>query len=185
MNGIPDPGRAEEWRAIPGFPHYEVSSFGRVRSLPRPVPVGAHGGQRITPARILRQWPSTTGGYPVVALGKRDQRKVHQLVLLAFVGPQPEGLVSRHLNDDRTDNRVSNLAYGTQTENNLDSIRNGHNPNVNKTHCPKGHPYSGDNLKVFDNGRKRKRYCRTCSNTRPGPSARERLARMAAAVVAV
>ena len=29
----------------------------------------------------------------------------------------------------------------------------------NKTHCPAGHPYSGENLKTLPHGRKR---CKTC-----------------------
>jgi hypothetical protein len=35
--------------------------------------------------------------------------------------------------------------------------------NRNRTHCPKGHPYSGDNLQVRANGW---RVCRHCNNAR-------------------
>jgi len=35
----------------------------------------------------------------------------------------------------------------------------GNPPNLQKTHCPQGHPYEGENLYVASNG---KRYCRTC-----------------------
>lgn len=179
--GIPDPGRAEQWAPIPGFPHYEASDQGRVRSLDRLVPTGAYGGQRLVVGHVLNHWLSTNrpNGYHIVALGKHAKRAVHQLVLAAFVGPQPDGLVSRHLDDDRDNNRLENLAYGTQSENNLDAVRNGHNLNSNKTHCPKGHPYSGDNLHVRPCGRKRD--CRKCSNSRPGPRTRKRLAELAAA----
>lgn len=38
-------------------------------------------------------------------------------------------------------------------------VPKGHH-NTRKTHCPKGHPYSGDNLTI-SNGR---RHCRTCDN---------------------
>jgi hypothetical protein len=34
--------------------------------------------------------------------------------------------------------------------------------NAQKTHCPRGHPYAGDNLIVQDDGRYRKRACRAC-----------------------
>lgn len=33
--------------------------------------------------------------------------------------------------------------------------------NARKTHCPKLHPYKGDNLMILSNGRRR---CRTCNN---------------------
>ena len=51
---------------------------------------------------------------------------VHELVLNAWHGPRPEmrgtgRYVSRHLNGDKTDNRPSNLAWGTPTENNADT----------------------------------------------------------------
>jgi hypothetical protein len=50
---------------------------------------------------------------------------VHQLVLLAFVGPRPPGKVASHLDDDRTNNALSNLAYQTHRENMLDALKNG------------------------------------------------------------
>lgn len=50
---------------------------------------------------------------------------VHRLVYETFVGEIPEGMVIRHLNDEPGDNRLSNLAIGTQKENVQDAIRNG------------------------------------------------------------
>jgi hypothetical protein len=50
---------------------------------------------------------------------------VHRLVALAFYGKCPEGWVVRHKNDIKTDNRPSNIAYGTQMENMDDSYLNG------------------------------------------------------------
>lgn len=44
-------------------------------------------------------------------------RKVHQLVLEAFVGPCPEYMEVCHINGIKTDNRLSNLTYGTKSEN--------------------------------------------------------------------
>jgi hypothetical protein len=44
-------------------------------------------------------------------------RLVHRLVLEAWVGPCPEGCVTNHKNGDKTDNRLENLEYCTQSEN--------------------------------------------------------------------
>lgn len=93
----------EEWRTAPEDPRYEVSSLGRVRSHVRGAP------------RFLR--PGTLkDGYLGVTLG-RNQYRVHRLVLSAFVGPCPTGMVARHLDGDPSNNVLSNLAWGTQAEN--------------------------------------------------------------------
>lgn len=55
----------------------------------------------------------------------RKRMLVHRLVLLAFFGPCPPGMESRHLNDVPTDNRLANLAWGTHVENCKDRDGNG------------------------------------------------------------
>lgn len=54
-----------------------------------------------------------------------DQRMmyVHHAVLLAFVGPRPEGLLTRHLDGNCLNNRLDNLRYGTKSENSADFYR--------------------------------------------------------------
>ena len=148
---------AEQWKAVPGYEGwYEVSDQGQVRSLDR---VNSQGrrlrGKVLTPT-------ISTGGYSKVGLhynGAVEQFNVHRLVLLAFVGPPGEGLVVRHLNGVPADNSLTNLAGGTVQENVRDQLRHGTQANFKKTHCPKGHPYSGTNLYVEPNGCRR---CRTC-----------------------
>ena len=56
---------------------------------------------------------------------KRGTVLVHVLVLEAFVGPRPAGHEGRHLDDVRSNNTLSNLAWGTQGENYQDALRNG------------------------------------------------------------
>lgn len=151
----------QRWMAIPGWEGwYEVSDQGSVRSVDR-VLVGPSGRRRRFTGRVLRTFTSAWG-YPELKLMRHGQRSnctVHQLVLLAFVGPRPEGLVTRHLNGDPADNRLTNLAYGTPTENMHDRTRHGNCRNANKTLCPQGHAYSGPNLRVNPSGA---RVCRTC-----------------------
>lgn len=50
---------------------------------------------------------------------------VHDMILLAFRGPKPPGLFVRHWDDNKLNNRIENLLYGTQQENVEDSRRNG------------------------------------------------------------
>ena len=97
----------EQWRLIPGWPDYEVSDQGRIRSWKVSPP---HGD----PPRILKQMIGPYG-YRYIFLyraGKMKQKRVHRAVLEAFVGPCPEGLETRHLDGDRKNNHRRNLAWG-------------------------------------------------------------------------
>ena len=81
---------------------------------------------------------------------------LHRVILETFVGPAPEGAVARHLNDVRTDNRLENLAWGTQQENVDDMLRNSGHWLARRDKCKRGHdlvpnPYSPGH-----------RYCPTC-----------------------
>ncbi len=99
---------SESWLAVVGCAGYAVSDAGRVYSFRQS-------------GRYLR--PVATG-YPRVNLGGRT-RLIHQLVLEAFVGPRPEGLVTRHLNGNPRDNRLANLRWGTHQENSADAMLHG------------------------------------------------------------
>lgn len=111
-------GKTEEWRPAVGFEgFYEVSDQGRVRSLPRK----ACRGQLLKP-----RW---RGRYLAVVLSTPEQRvekRVHRLVGEAFLGPKPERLETRHLDDDRSNNTLDNIIYGTSQQNSDDCTRNGH-----------------------------------------------------------
>lgn len=121
---FPDLSRArtfeeEEWRAVPDWSEYEVSSHGRVRR------VGcAHGA---TVGRVLKPWISV--GYPFIALwrGNLETRvPVHRLVALAFLPSPAVGQYQvAHQNGVRTDNRPSNLRWATPTENASDRDAHG------------------------------------------------------------
>jgi hypothetical protein len=53
------------------------------------------------------------------------QWTVLSLVLITFVGPRPLGAFGLHNNDDPSDNRLSNLRWGTPAENAADRMVNG------------------------------------------------------------
>lgn len=110
----------EIWKSIPGFPDYEVSDLGRVKSLKR------YPNRLLSPVR-------TTKGYQSVGLavnGKLYTRLVHRLVMLAFVGPCPEGLEVCHYDCDRINNHLTNLRYDSPSGNYQDSRRMGTNRRI-------------------------------------------------------
>ncbi len=47
--------------------------------------------------------------------------------------------------------------------------------NARKTHCPRGHPFDGDNLYVKPNGDRQCRICRSVQSKRNNRRFRERL----------
>lgn len=47
------------------------------------------------------------------------------MVTDAFYGPRPEGLLTRHLDGNKLNNCIYNLAYGTAQENHEDSVLHG------------------------------------------------------------
>lgn len=107
----------EEWRVIPGYPLYEASSAGRIRSWA----VRGYRGKRSKKASVLKAEAHFRDQHLSLRLGKGSKRwGVHVLVAMAFhVLPEP-GLEVRHLNGNPRDNRPSNLCWGTCAENQAD-----------------------------------------------------------------
>lgn len=115
----------EQWKAIPEFPGYEASSHGRIRSRHKQYG-GANRGWS-DEWRVLIPKNDKDGYQTVTPFRDCKQfiRKVHHLVLLAFVGPKPDGMVCRHLDGNRQNNRADNLKWGTHQENSDDRFRHG------------------------------------------------------------
>lgn len=104
-------------RKIPDYPEYEATDTGEIISLAKRLPHGNHW--RHLPERVLK-FGNSFGGYRSVALVNEDGPctfNVHKLVMLTFVGPA-NGLHINHKNGNRLDNRLVNLEYVTQAENN-------------------------------------------------------------------
>jgi hypothetical protein len=108
----------EEWRPVKNYEGlYEVSNFGRVRSLDHWLKNWR--GDYIKKGKILRQGKQTNG-YLQVFLCKDGRCKsisVHRLVYKAFNGNIPEGMEVNHINEIKTDNSVWNLNLMTRKEN--------------------------------------------------------------------
>lgn len=167
----------ERWLPVVGYEgYYEVSDMGCVRSLDRIVRL-SDGRDRPMKGRHLALSPHPKG-YATVKLsvdGIRYTAMVHRLVLDAFVGPRPDGMEVCHNDGDPSNNRLDNLRYASRSENRLDSVRHGTHPWAQKTHCPRGHEYTPDNIYVQPS-RPNSRSCRTCKRARR----REDAARMKA-----
>lgn len=119
----------EIWKPVVGYEGaYEVSSLGRVRSLDRRVPwTSRHGTAttRFCPGTVLRPG-KRKDGYLTVCLGAdTSSSQVHVLVLAAFVGPRPHGYECLHIDGSRANNRLSNLRYGTRSDNAIDVFYHG------------------------------------------------------------
>jgi hypothetical protein len=109
------------WTCIPGRANYDVSDQGRVRSWAKK---GCKGGRLDQPHLMIPQ--SVGSGYLQVYLGKdAGFEYVHRLVLLAFVGPCPDGMECRHKDGDKRNNRLSNLMWVTPLENSADKYTHG------------------------------------------------------------
>lgn len=115
----------ERWLPVAGFEGlYEVSDFGRVRSLERTV---CHG-RNVTVTLRSKLRKMTNEDYPSVILfsdGKRHRKQVHLLVIRAFRGVAPTGMQTRHLDGNSKNPRLDNLVYGTPKENQNDRIDHG------------------------------------------------------------
>lgn len=147
----------ETWLPVVGYEGiYEVSNLGHVRSLPRIDAQGGHRRMRIHKPARMDAWGHL--GVKLRRNGVITSRYVHQLVLEAFVGPRPDGMLACHWNDVPDDNRLGNLRWGTPKDNRADLIRNGHDHNLVKTKCKWGHPYTEENVRKH----RGHRHCRAC-----------------------
>lgn len=114
--------RRERWRPVVGFPGYEVSDRGRLRSYRMP------GRARRFRTRPVLLTSRSKDGYRRVTLcnqGDTHHTMVHTLVLRAFVGPVPPGQEGRHKNGRPGEDWLENLRYGTRKQNMQDAVRHG------------------------------------------------------------
>lgn len=125
----------EIWKPIREWENlYEVSNFGRVRSLDRTIHVRNPAGYisaRSYKGRILAASISGDGYFSVsfTAPGrKREYKHVHDLVCRAFHGEPAPGLEVRHLDGIKENCWADNLAWGTRSENSLDRNTHGTMP---------------------------------------------------------
>jgi len=110
----------EAWRDVIGYEGlYQISNLGRVKSQTRrDMP------NRVIAGKILRQYDER----PSVVLykgGVATNKRVHRLILEAFIGPAPYGMEGCHYDGDRGNNQLKNLRWDTRKNNHADKIRHG------------------------------------------------------------
>lgn len=115
----------ENFRKVVGYPGYRVSRAGEVQSCwTRRGCLCFLGEDWHTLKPIRRRW-----GHLTVNLcrrgGKKTSRPIHRLVLEAWVGPCPKGLICCHNDGDPSNNSIENLRWDSYQSNADDALRHG------------------------------------------------------------
>lgn len=125
----------EVWKAVPDYEgFYEVSTFGKVRSIDR-TGYGKNGHKTTEfKGKELAQMTDEIGRKRVGLFkhGAAKRIRVHQLVMLTFVGPCPQGMECCHNDGNPSNNALENLRYDTRKANHRDKIKHGTRQNGEK-----------------------------------------------------
>lgn len=111
----------EVWRPVKGFEtYYEVSNYGRVRSL-NYIVKWSYGKTRINKGKIRKPVRNKNGYYMLIlgdGQGNKKSVYIHRLVAEAFC-KNPNGYDTvNHINEIKTDNKAKNLEWCTKEYNN-------------------------------------------------------------------
>lgn len=113
----------ELWKDILGFEgFYQASDLGRVRSVNRTISHLKDSRVRHLKGRILRVKIDGNGRQSVILskYGHHTTRRVHRLILEAFVGPCPLGYECCHNDGNASNNNLTNLRWDTKHSNEHD-----------------------------------------------------------------
>lgn len=116
----------EEWRSIPEFEGYQVSSLGRVKSTDRFC--GDRPG--VTKGKILKPFRNKRG-YLEVNLYKNSKstaKIIHRLAAKAFISNDFNKPQVNHIDGNKLNNKISNLEWMSNSENQLHAYSLGLQP---------------------------------------------------------
>lgn len=105
-------------------------------------------------------------GYGLIRMGGKTHR-AHRIAWILRHGHIPEGKMVLHGCDNPPCVNINHLHLGDAFDNQREAVARGLNHQRRKTHCPKGHPYAGANLRVQETPHQR-RICRTCERMANG-----------------
>lgn len=88
---------------------------------------------------------SPVGTYPSITFKNKNWRG-HRLVWTLIYGPIVDGLFVLHSCDNTKCLNPSHLRLGTNSDNVRDAVTRKRHSEARKTHCRRGHEYSGKNL---------------------------------------
>ena len=116
----------EVWKDVLGYEgYYQVSNLGNVKSLKR---------KGVLKDRMLKSNINSTGYHNVnlARYGRSKVLNIHQLVAVAFLDHTPNGhkVIVDHIDNDRSNNILSNLQLITQRENTSKDRKNGTSKHV-------------------------------------------------------
>lgn len=126
----------EVWKPIPAFEgHYEVSNFGRVRSVDRTIEYVDGRKPRFFSGGVKPPYKKDNG-YLSVTLYKNRRgttRYIHRLVLLAFADTKnTDTLEVNHKDGDKGNNRLDNLEWVSSSENKIHAVNTGLHKSIRK-----------------------------------------------------
>lgn len=115
---------------------YFVSNLGNVKSVDHYIN-NKHNSKSLKKGRVLKKFKSFKG-YLQTSLSKEAKRfntGIHRVVAIAFI-PNPENKPQvNHINGIKTDNKVENLEWCTNKENQIHAVKTGLcNPNHGDKH---------------------------------------------------
>ena len=103
----------EEWKPIPGYPGYEVSDLGNVRSFWAKRRHKLEQEPHAISTRLVQ-------GGMMASVGRKKGNNINvrvaRLIALAFLGPPPKGANVYHLDGDNMNDKKENLYYNTPSD---------------------------------------------------------------------
>lgn len=112
----------EIWKTIEGYEGYQISNFGNIKSLSKKIK--CKGGFRVTKEKILKLKKTKQGYLSVQLKNKGKHFLVHRIVAFHFINNFDNKPQVNHINGLKHDNRVENLEWCSQSENQIHAYRN-------------------------------------------------------------